>query len=460
MVDFGRAGLIPGPFSLRQGLPIVIAVRRAWDLAKRRQTGDIAMIEPALSDMVRVFGRIGLLSFGGPAAQIALMHRELVEKRDWLTERQYLSALSFCMLLPGPEAMQLATYAGWRMRGTVGGLIAGLLFVIPGAVVILVLASLYAAYGGLAWVASVFLGIKATVIVIVVQALIKVSRRALIGSGPMALAAVAFVAIFVVQIPFPLIIIAAAIVGALAMRGEAAEAPTLTVSPLQTLRTVVIWSAIWLGPLLAIRLFAGDVLRDVATFFATLAVVTFGGAYAVLAYMVQKVVGNYGWLTTDQMMDALGLAETTPGPLILVTEFVGFMAGAQADGWGMGALAAGLTLWVTFAPCFLWIFAGAPYVDWIATRPRLTGALNGITAAVVGIIANLSVWFALNVWFSVVERRSFGLWVPDIGTIDGAAIALSLLASALLLWRKLDLVRVLVLMGGVSYILMTALYTI
>lgn len=415
------------------------------------------MMQPTLSDMFRVFGRIGLLSFGGPAAQIALMHRELVEERPWLTESQYLSALSFCMLLPGPEAMQLATYAGWRMRGTIGGLLAGLLFVVPGAILILGLASLYAAYGSVPWVEAVFLGIKATVIVIVIQALMKVSKKALKGAVPVGLAVAAFFAIFVFQISFPFIILAAAVIGAVALRGTPADAPPLTVSPLQTLRTVVIWAAIWLGPLLGIRLLAGDVLADVATFFATLAVVTFGGAYAVLAYMVQEVVGNYGWLTTGQMMDALGLAETTPGPLILVTQFVGFMAGAQTGGWGMGALAALVTLWVTFCPCFLWIFAGAPYVDWIATRPRLTGALQGITAAVVGVIANLSIWFALNVWFAVVERNSMGLWLPDLNTIDVVAIVLSAVACALLLWRKMDLLRVLALMGALSYAAMIGL---
>ncbi len=409
------------------------------------------MTQPSLPDMFKVFGRIGLLSFGGPAAQIALMHRELVEERPWLTEKQYLSALSFCMLLPGPEAMQLATYAGWRMRGTMGGLLAGLLFVVPGAVLILALASLYASYGSIPWVEAVFLGIKATVIVIVVQALIKVSRKALKGGIPLALAVAAFIAIFVFQIPFPLIILTAAVIGALAMRGEVAEALPLQVSTATTIRTIAIWLAIWLLPLLALRLFAVDVLVDVATFFSTLAVVTFGGAYAVLAYMVQEVVGTHGWLSTGQMMDALGLAETTPGPLILVTQFVGFMAGNQAGGWGMGVLAATVTLWVTFTPCFLWIFAGAPYVDWIATRPRLTGALQGITAAVVGVIANLSVWFALNVWFDVVERNSFGLWLPDISTTNLLAIALSLIAAALLLWRKIDLLLVLAIMGVVSY---------
>lgn len=405
------------------------------------------MPEPSLTGLFRVFGRIGLLSFGGPAAQIALMHRELVENRSWLTEQQFLNALSFCMLLPGPEAMQLATYAGWRLRGTPGGLIAGLLFVLPGAALILVLASFYAAYGSVPLVEALFLGIKATVIVIVIQALLKVSRKALKGPLPIVIAVVAFVAIFVFQVPFPLIILAAAAIGAIALRGPRSPMVPLATSPAATLGTVATWATIWLLPLALLWAFAPPILAEVARFFATLAIVTFGGAYAVLAYMVQEVVGQYGWLTTGQMMDALGLAETTPGPLILVTQFVGFMVGAQAGGWGMGLAAALVTLWVTFAPCFLWIFAGAPYVDWIATRPRLTGALHAITAAVVGVIANLSVWFALNVWFASVERNAAGLWVPDIATLSLPALALSALAAALLIWRKLDLLWVLAAMA-------------
>ena len=364
------------------------------------------MTGPTLNELFHVFGRIGVLSFGGPAAQIALMHRELVEQRPWLTEKQYLNALSFCMLLPGPEAMQLATYAGWRLRGTAGGLLAGLLFVLPGAALILLLATLYAAYGTLPWVAAAFLGIKAAVVVIVVQALLKVSSRALEGPVAYGLAVAAFLALLALGVPFPLIILVAAAIGAIAMRGAAAEAPPLAVSPARTVGTIALWLALWLVPLAALRLFGPALLADIATFFSTLAVVTFGGAYAVLAYMVQEVVQGFGWLTTEQMMDALGLAETTPGPLILVTEFVGFLASAQAGGWGMGLAAALVTLWMTFVPCFLWIFAGAPYVEWIATRPRLTGALSGITAAVVGVIANLSVWFALTLWFDA-ERVSF-----------------------------------------------------
>lgn len=410
------------------------------------------MSAPAVSDLVRVFGRIGLLSFGGPAAQIALMHRELVEQRPWLSEQQFLSALSFCMLLPGPEAMQLATYAGWRMRGTLGGILAGLLFVVPGAIVMLALASLYAAIGTVPLIEAVFLGIKATVIIIVLQALLKVSKKALKGAIATAMAVAAFVAIFVFEVPFPFIIAAAAAVGAFAMKAEGRAAPDVAISATATLRTVAIWAAIWIVPLLGIGVFAPPLFAEVARFFSTLAVVTFGGAYAVLAYMVQEVVGSFGWLTTGQMMDALGLAETTPGPLILVTQFVGFMAGHQSGGWWMGLCAALVTLWVTFVPCFLWIFAGAPYVEWIASRPRLTGALQGITAAVVGVIANLSIWFALNVWFGSVTRNDIGLWVPELATVNFLALALSGLAAALLLWRKMDLLAVLAIMGGAGIV--------
>jgi len=404
-----------------------------------------------LSELTRVFARIGVLSFGGPAAQIALMHKELVEERPWLTERQFLNALSFCMLLPGPEAMQLATYAGWRIAGVRGGLIAGLLFVIPGALVILALASIYAAYGGVPLVQALFLGIKAAVIVIVVQALVKVSKKALTGALPYGLAAAAFLGLYALQVPFPLIVLGAGLIGALFMANAPPEAAPPPVSARGTARTVALWSAIWLVPLAALWAVApGGLLAEIGLFFAKLAVVTFGGAYAVLAYMVQEVVADHGWLTTAQMMDALGLAETTPGPLILVTEFVGFLAGAQAGGWPMGLAAALVTLWVTFAPCFLWIFAGAPYVDWIASRPRLTGALTAITAAVVGVILNLSVWFATHVIFTDLETVTAGplsLLVPVWSSLDTAALTLTAVAAALIWGLRLDLLKVLPLMA-------------
>ena len=419
--------------------------------------GDTPNARPDLAEITRVFGRIGVLSFGGPAAQIALMHKELVDDRPWMTEKQFLNALSFCMLLPGPEAMQLASYAGWRMAGVAGGLIAGLLFVLPGAAVILLLAALYAQFGQVPFVEALFLGIKATVIIIVLQALMKVSKKALTGVLPYVLAGAAFVGIYVFQIPFPLIILAAAAIGAVFMAGDAPDTVPEPVSAKGTGRTIAIWAVIWLAPLAALWLAAPDgLLTQIGLFFSKLAVVTFGGAYAVLAYMVQEVVADYGWLTTAQMMDALGLAETTPGPLILVTEFVGFLAGAAQGGFGLGVAAAVVTLWVTFAPCFLWIFAGAPYVEWISHQPRLTGALSAITAAVVGVILNLSLWFALQVLFAEVTNVSVGpvsLALPTLGTIIPGAVILSALAAALLLWRKIDLLKVLPIMAlaGLGY---------
>ncbi|WP_071675124.1 chromate efflux transporter [Nioella nitratireducens] len=400
-----------------------------------------------LAQLIRVFGRIGLLSFGGPAAQIALMHRELVEVRPWLSERQFLGALSFSMLLPGPEAMQLATYAGWRLRGTQGGLIAGGLFILPGAVVVMALAALYVRFGQVPLVSSLFLGIKATVMVVVVEALLRVSRKALKGRLPYGLAGLAFLGLFAFNLPFPVIIAAAAGVGALAMGRATEETPAAPVAWRGTLSTVLVWGGLWLLPVLALWVIAPTaVLTEVGLFFAKLAVVTFGGAYAVLAYMVQQVVGDFGWLTTGQMMDALGLAETTPGPLILVTEFVGFLAGAGQGGLGFGVLAALVTLWVTFVPCFLWIFAFAPYVEWITAQPRLNGALSGITAAVVGVILNLSLWFGLHVLFGEVAQVGVGpaaVWLPQLSSVDPGAILLAFLAGVLLLVRKWDLLAVL-----------------
>ena len=398
-----------------------------------------------LSELTRVFARIGILSFGGPAAQIALMHRELVETRGWLDEATFLRALSFCMLLPGPEAMQLATYAGWKRAGVRGGLIAGGLFVLPGALIVLALAMAYGAYGTLPLVQAMFLGVKAAVIAIVIEALVKVARRALNGAADWAIAVLSFVAIFAFALPFPLIILAAALFGAWRGAGRAAAEIPLP-DARGTWRTLALWLALWLAPILALWAAGAAFLTQVALFFSKLAVVTFGGAYAVLAYMTQEVVQDRGWLTTPEMIDGLGLAETTPGPLILVTEFVGYMAGTGQGGVALGLAAAALTLWVTFIPCFLWIFAGAPYLDWIAGRPRLTGALQGITAAVVGVILNLSLWFAAHVVFAKVGLVSLGplhLIAPRPESLDATALALSLLATVALLWAKWPLLRVL-----------------
>lgn len=387
-------------------------------------------------DLIRVFGRIGLLSFGGPAAQIALMHRELVEDREWLDEPTFLRALALCMTLPGPEAMQLATYAGWRLRGVSGGLIAGGLFVLPGAAIIAVLVALYAAWGDLPLVQAAFLGIKAAVIVIVFQALRKLGAKALNGPAAWTIAGLGFFAIFALGLPFPLIVVLAALWGYATARQTEAAIPTARTATHRPLRTALLWSALWLLPLVALSMAGQTLLAELGWFFARLAVVTFGGAYAVLAYMTQTVVIDYGWISTDQMIDALGLAETTPGPLILVTQFVAMLAGQLQGGAGLALAAGAVALWATFVPCFLWIFLTAPYLDQIATRPRLSAALQAITAAVVGVILNLSLWFALHVWFDTVTIWRAGpvaVPLPVSGSVDPWALALTAVAAALML---------------------------
>ncbi|MEP1766063.1 MAG: chromate efflux transporter [Sulfitobacter sp.] len=399
------------------------------------------MKTPSWKEMTHVFGRIGLLSFGGPAAQIAVMHRELVETRDWLSEKAYLSALSLCMLLPGPEAMQLATYAGWRLRGTAGGLLAGLLFVVPGAIVIAVLALLYAHFGDVPFVQAAFLGIKAAVIVVVFQALKKVAGKALRGRMGWTIAIISFVALFVLGVPFPLIVIAAGLWGAVSARNGPPETVPAPVAA-QSAKVIALWGALWAAPL-AVVWGLGDVfLLQLGLFFSKLAVVTFGGAYAVLGYMTQTVVSDLGWITTEQMIDALGLAETTPGPLILVTEFVALLAGFTQSG-ASGALAAGLlALWVTFTPCFLWIFLAGPYLEKLSAQPRLAAGLQAITAAAVGVIANLTLWFALHVLFArVLPPRVLTLPLPDWSSFSAAAAVLTLLAAVLMLRFRVGFVR-------------------
>ena len=396
---------------------------------------------PSWSEMIRAFGRIGVLSFGGPAAQIALMHRELVERRRWIADEDYLPALSFCMLLPGPEAMQLATWCGWRMRGVPGGLLAGLLFVVPGALVIFALALLYLGYGDLPAVRAAFLGIKAAVVAVVIEALIRVSRKALGGAEGYAIAAISFAALFV--LPFPAVILAAGLWGLWRAPGGAEALPHTR--PARTARTVAIWLAIWLTPLGALWLAGQTLLFEIGAFFAKLALLTFGGAYAVLAWMAQEAVETEGWLTAGEMLDALGLAETTPGPLILVTQFVGVLAGAPTGHAVAGGLVA---LHATFAPCFMWIFAGAPHLGRITSRPRLRGALSAISAAVVGVIASLSVWFALHVAFGSVSGGV--LPIPALATVDPAALALMALAGLLLLRLHLPLPLVLAVCAGAA----------
>ncbi|KNG95441.1 chromate transporter [Pseudaestuariivita atlantica] len=401
---------------------------------------------------VALFGRIGLLSFGGPAAQIALMQSEIVERHRLMPQDAFLRALSFCMLLPGPEAMQLATYAGWRLRGVRGGIVAGTLFVVPGAVVIAALAALYLVYGEVALVRAALLGVQAAVIAIVVKALLTLRTRALNGPRDIAIAVVAFAGIFAFQVPFPLIIAAAAAAGLVLGDRPEAQPVTRPAPPLsRLLGTVALWSAVWAAPLVALWILDADFLLTLGLFFSKLAIVTFGGAYAVLAYMAQAVVETFGWIDTAQMIDALGLAETTPGPLILVTEFVAILAGHGAGGWPMAALAGALCLWVTFVPCFLWIFAGAPYIEHLSALPRLAAALSGVTAAVVGVIANLALWFALHVVFTEVGRAGFGpvhLPWPELGTLRPVAVLLVILSTRLLLWRGWPLWAVLLLAAG------------
>ncbi len=419
-----------------------------------------------------VWWRIGWLSFGGPAGQIALMHRELVEQRRWISEERFLHALNFCTLLPGPEAQQLATYIGWLLHGPRGGLVAGGLFVLPGALVMLLLSAGWARFHQVPAVDAVFFGIKAAVLAIVVEALVRIGRRALQTRAAVALAAVSFVALWAFVVPFPVVIALSGLAGALGLPmklpvGKAvAPGPPSLVDRLfaegalnhttpdwrRAVRTASGWLVVHVTPIAALFWWRGsaDVLTRESVFFSEAAVVTFGGAYAVLAWVAKEVVA-FGWLTAPQMLDGLGLAETTPGPLILVLEFTGFSAAYFHPG-GLspmvaGVLGAGITLWVTFVPCFLWIFTFAPWVEALRTNRRLAAALAAITAAVVGVIANLSVSFATHVLFGAVEPVRWGplqLQLPHSSTLDGRALGVSALAFLLIFAFKQQLGRTLV----------------
>jgi len=417
----------------------------------------------SFSELVRVFARIGCLSFGGPAGQIALMHRELVDERQWVDEGSFLRALNLCHLLPGPEAQQLATWIGWRLHGTLGGLIGGLLFVLPGAIVMLALSLLYALAAQVSVIAAIFLGVKAAVLAIVVQAVLRVAGRALKGPFQRWLAVLSFVALFMFDAPFPLVVGVAALLGIIVTRmrpdwlklhaaPKSSNAAVREPSLAGTVGTILGWCLIWWAPMLAILLTLGQhhVLWDVGVFFSKLAVVTFGGAYAVLAYMGQQAVDTMGWVSAKEMADGLGLAETTPGPLIMVTQFVGFLAGWRAPApfspMVAGLLAAGLTTWVTFVPCFLWIFAFAPWMAKLERTVWLQGALAAITAAVVGVIANLSLWFALHVLFHRLAPMTVGpaklLW-PDLMSFDWRAATIAVVAALLVFRFKRGMLTVL-----------------
>ena len=416
----------------------------------------------SFGEALRVWLRVAALSFGGPAGQIAVMHRIIVDEKRWVGERRFLHALSYCMLLPGPEAQQLATYIGWLMHRWPGAIVAGGLFVVPGIIAIMALSWIYALYGQVPIVAALFFGLKAAVLAIVLFAVYRVGSRALKSDAMIALAALAFVAIFFSRVPFPLIVLAAGIIGFAGARagssafvvGEGhgssrADAeddsrlgedlpeharPTIG----RALRVSAIWLVLWLGPVVAIVavLGAGHTFSDIGLFFSKMAVVTFGGAYAVLAYMAQQAVEHYGWLRPGEMLDGLGMAETTPGPLIMVVQFVGFIA-AYRDPGALPPLLAGtlgglLATWTTFVPCFLWIGLGAPFIERLRDNKPLSGALAGITAAVVGVILNLAIWFALHSWFRQtvpVGGYGIGFDMPVLASLNPWALVLSLAAT-------------------------------
>jgi chromate transporter len=422
--------------------------------------------QPSFSEALKVWFKIGCLSFGGPAGQIALMHKIVVDEKKWLPEARFLHALNFSMLLPGPEATQLATYAGWLLHGVRGGLAAGSLFVLPGALVMLGLSLLYVYGRGLGPVDGALFGIKAAVLVIVVEALIRIGRRSLKSQLLVALAALGFIGIYFFALPFPLVVLAAALIGFVVARRapeQLALADTSTVVvPERSGRwrqfgvSLAIGLVLWWTPvaLAALLLGSGHVLVAIGLFFSKLAVVTFGGAYAVLAYMAQQAVETHGWLSAPEMVDGLGLAETTPGPLILVTQFVGFLAAfreaAPFTPLVAGLIGAALTTWVTFVPAMLWIFAGAPFIEELRGNRQLAGALAAITAAVVGVILNLSVWFALHVLFGNVVEQHWGplRWFAfDPRALDTHAAILAVTAAILAFRFHRSLIEVIVVMA-------------
>nr|WP_163502470.1 chromate efflux transporter [Halomonas socia] len=429
-------------------------------------------------EAVKVWLRIAMLSFGGPAGQIAVMHRILVEEKQWIGERRFLHALNYCMMLPGPEAQQLAIYIGWLMHRTKGGLVAGCLFVLPGFIAILALSYLYAALGNVGLVEGLFFGLKAAVLAVVLNAVVRIGKRALKNRIMLGLAAAAFVAIFFFEVAFPLIILSAALLGYWggkrgmaafqvggghgdgndqglsdrdSLLGEGLPAHARP-NPGWSLRVSAIFVLLWLTPVALLLLILGseNVFSQIATFFSKMAVVTFGGAYAVLGYVTQEAVQNYAWLAPGEMLDGLGMAETTPGPLIQVVQFVGFM-GAYREAIGLdpmlaATLAAVLTTWVTFVPCFLWIFLGAPYVERLRDNRALSAALSAITAAVVGVILNLAIWFGLHVIFAEVEEwRALGarLLIPDLASLEPLALLLSAAAMLAIFRFKIGMLTVL-----------------
>ncbi len=428
------------------------------------------------SEWVTAWSQVAANSFGGPAGQIAVMHEEIVVRRRWVSERRFLHALNYCMLLPGPEAQQLATYLGWMLRGPAGGLFAGAVFILPGFVSIMVLSIMFAAYGDVGWVEGMFVGITAAVVAIVAGAVVRIGRRILTNPTMVAIAATAFVAVFVFQVPFPIIVAIAIAVGLVGVRvapetfaaarshdGGDAEASSALVddgdetlgspSAARAVRTLGSGLMLWFAPLvvLIVVLGRGSVFVDVAWFFSTAAVLTFGGAYSVLAYIADAAVNDYGWLAPGDMLSGLGMAETTPGPLIQVVQFVGFMGPYRSPG-SLSPITAGmfgavLATWVTFVPSFLWIFLGAPYVEQLRGRRSITAALNTVTAAVVGVVLNLAVWFTIYTLFDTVTvRRGHGavFHQPDIATLDVAALAITVAALVAVFVHKIPTLRLVI----------------
>jgi chromate transporter len=437
------------------------------------------MNQPTLSEAFRTWLRIGLLSFGGPAGQIALMHKVLVEDKKWISNERFLHALNYCHFLPGPEAQQLATYVGWLKHRTLGGLMAGGLFVLPGFFVILVLSAIYAAYREVPAVDALFYGLKPAVLAIVVGAVLRMGSKTLKSGFAVALAAAAFTALFAFGVPFPVVVFGAALIGWLKSRGPAEQECTVACgddgdmpehtrpNTARSIRVLATWIPLWLGPVLLTGLLLGwdNVYARLAVFFSKMAVVTFGGAYAVLSYVTQQAVEHYAWLTPADMISGLALAESTPGPLILVLEYVGFMAAYSSPGtlhpFVAGALGATLTVWVTFAPCFLWIFLGAPYMEAVRANRSLSAALSGVTAAVVGVILNLFVWFGLHTIFGQVGSWSgplgLRLPIPVLSSLDFWALALAAAATLAMTRFKVGMGMTLAGCAGLGWVVRMAL---
>lgn len=436
--------------------------------------------EPGHGEMIRVFLRIGLISFGGPAGQIALMHRILVEEKRWISGERFLHALGYCMLLPGPEAQQLATYTGWLLRGWRGGVIAGVLFVLPGLITMIALSALYAVFGQTDWLSGVFFGLKAAILVIIFQALARLCSKALGTAGARIIAIAAFLALYVFSVPFPLVVIVAGLIGFLAARGRHVSVPVEDApvkSPPGSARLALLrkaalhlplWLLIWQAPA-ALLLVTGapEILSSLNTLFSWLALVTFGGAYAALAWVAQVASQTHGWLLPGEMLDGLALAETTPGPLVLVLSYVGFLAAFRNPG-GLepllaGTLGATVAAWATFVPGFMFIFAGAPFIEKLRDNRTISSALSAVTAAVVGVMFNLALWFAMHTLFPEVgrivlwqgwreETAVIGLTLPSFASLDPAALAITVFAAVLVFFLRQPVGRVLVLCAATGWL--------